>query len=76
MTDPNSPAFSPPGVAQSSILKCGLTKREYFAALALQGLLAADKNLAKDAASLMHASVVAVQATDCLITALNVGATS
>ena len=43
----------------------GLTKREYFAALAMQGL-ATDKDL-----PLTNACEIAVRIADCLITELN-----
>lgn len=37
-TEPNEQAFPMPG-SQSNAFKRGLTKREYFAGLAMQGLL-------------------------------------
>jgi len=43
-TDPNDPATRWPSTLESQYSH-GLTKREYFAALALQGFLSDNKNL-------------------------------
>lgn len=62
MTNPNDSAFahwSPTGQ------QAGLTKREYFAALAMQGLLAMDDDYHR------NADLKAVEWADLLIAALN-----
>lgn len=48
----------------------GLTKREYFAAAALQGMLA-NETMADDAATPSGAGMAAVNIADALIAALN-----
>lgn len=65
MTDPQQPVFptdyNAPGVP-------GLTKREYFACAAMQGLLAADSEYDQGAAEI---ATWAVKQSDALIAELN-----
>lgn len=49
----------------------GLTKREYFAALALQGMLAGPRDFRLDRLSIREAAELATDAADALIAALN-----
>jgi hypothetical protein len=65
----NSPAFSKPAFYHPDgaidLPNNGLTKREYFAAIALQGLLA------NDSALITSKVIDAVKAADALIEVLN-----
>lgn len=60
-TDPNLPDFTKSALNRPN----GLTKREYFAAMALQGLLA------NDSALITSKVIDAVKAADALIEELN-----
>lgn len=62
-TSANDSSF--PVIAENYIIDGGLTKREYFAAMALQGLLANDSGLITSKAR------DAVKAADALIEELN-----
>ena len=62
-TKTNNSAF--PIIAEDYIIDGGLTKREYFAAMALQGLLA------NDSALITSKVIDAVKAADALIEELN-----
>ncbi|MBE9159733.1 hypothetical protein IQ265_23270 [Nodosilinea sp. LEGE 06152] len=68
MTNPNDNIF-PLDAGEIAFGQCGLTKREYFAAKAMEGLLAAElidsHSYPRDLADM------AVQRADALITALN-----
>ena len=68
-TDPNEPATGHGNPEQGG--DPGVTKREYFAAKALQGLLAKDDTL-----NFELLSQEAVEAADALIDALNEGGES
>ena len=69
MTNGNDPAFANSGIeAANSWAEHGLTKREYFAAMALQGIssyIDREDEIVKDAAAL------SVEMADALIEALN-----
>ncbi len=67
-TEPADYAF--PKWGKNTITECGLSKREYFAAMALQGIIAnmADKIDGKTA---MLAAKASVDYADALIIALN-----
>ena len=62
-TNPNDASF--PLISDHYLIDCGLTKREYFAAMAMQGLLA------NDSALITSKARDAVQAADALIEILN-----
>ncbi len=62
-TSANDSSF--PVIAENYIIDGGLTKREYFAAMAMQGLLA------NDSALITNKARDAVQAADALIEILN-----
>lgn len=66
-TDPQDnafPVFDSDGGASTA--QIGLTKREYFAAMAMQGLLAADLDLQPGATA-----ILSIERADALIAALN-----
>lgn len=65
MTKPDDGAFPPAHDPKSHPF--GLTKREYFAALAMQGLLADENNLS----TIQSAAAYAVKFADALIAELN-----
>jgi hypothetical protein len=73
MTNANDPLHPlswtsrPDGVPELNTLNKGLTKREYFAAMSLQGLLAHGWNVHEYKDSAIHAT----KAADALINALN-----
>jgi len=69
MTNPNDPTMSlavaPTGeVAKVAVQFLGLTKREYFAAMAMQGFLT-------NGSSIVAATGMAIMSADALIVALN-----
>lgn len=63
MTDPNDPAFAIQGFSQ------GLTKRELFAAMAMQGAINMGGNVGWDTADLL--TKYAVEVADALILELS-----
>ncbi|NJO73319.1 MAG: hypothetical protein HC833_05840 [Leptolyngbyaceae cyanobacterium RM1_406_9] len=69
-TDSHDPAFPLfcQHIEPSSVAFYGLTKREYFAAMAMQGLIAADTDFEKTA---LEVSRWAVSQADSLIERLN-----
>ena len=75
MTDGNEPAFAKAGWYQNPDIyvdeQLGLTKREYFAAMALQGLLADAETAKQFETSPIGIPQTAVMAADALIEALN-----
>lgn len=72
MTDPNEPAFATPGVQYGNGEwdngHAGLTKREYFAAKAMEGYIAAGSSGMPDAKNI---ATLAVETADRLIYELN-----
>lgn len=75
MTNGNDAAFSRPGFYQDDAIhdfgESGLTKREYFAAMAMQGILANTTYEAPRRNKLGGMAQDAVNAADALIAALN-----
>jgi hypothetical protein len=72
MTNPNDSAFAAYTAHGSG--QSGLTKREYFAAMAMQGIITADLESEKDAslpASSVVTAALSVKYADSLIAALN-----
>lgn len=64
MTNPNDCAFP---FDRNKIIVGGLTKREYFAAMALQGILADNRNNDNE----KNYAIVAIRLADALIEQLN-----
>lgn len=69
MTNPNDPAMGCPHDKTAS----GLTKREYFAAMALQGLATTTPHMPKElsASSKTLLAMAAIEMADALIAELN-----
>lgn len=67
MTNPDDPAFINPVKLDSKLDFCGLTKREYFATMAMQGRLANTRPFSKNET----AYSLAIYDADSLIAALN-----
>lgn len=69
MTNPNDPAFASPKREgfESLINTLGLTKREYFAALAMSGMLANSQRIGRND----EYAKTAVNAADALIAEMN-----
>lgn len=70
MTNGNEPAFSMID-GQANYMSPGLSKREYFAAMALQGLLSGNNNFGFTKPDIDHAAQTSVDISDALIKALN-----
>ena len=71
-TEPEEAAFAAAWMDKSTACATyGLTKREYFAALAMQGLLANQHSFAASENSKQAIEIVAVSFADGLIDALN-----
>jgi len=68
-TEPNQQAFASEG--SGAIEHSGLTKREYFAAMAMQGLIGNNESMKNLEASGTNFIEIAVQAADALIAELN-----
>lgn len=69
MTKPNAPINSIPDLNNHPSEWYGLTKREYFAAMAMQGILASSYQCVSSSNPAL--GKLSVQAADCLIKALN-----
>lgn len=71
-TDGNKPAFAAMAVDSNELFQeLGLTKREYFAAMAMQGLMSATDSNGDWKFCIESASEYSVQAADALIKKLN-----
>ncbi len=68
-TNPNDSAFSRPAVFGSDGGSSGLTKREYFAAMAMQGFCSFDPPSAPDKSAIL--AMCAIEMADALISELN-----
>lgn len=68
MTNPNDPINSVPDLNDHPSSWYGLTKREYFAAMAMQGILANASNAIRNSE---FVSGLSVEYADALINALN-----
>lgn len=72
MTNPNAPAF-PAGSESVCADKRGLTKREYFAGLAMQGMLSAINGIDGSTHGQKHIAEKALEMAGALIAELNKG---
>ena len=75
--NPNDPAFMVIGTYAegSNALPTGLSKREYFAAMAMQGLLASFPDQGLDGLNCKRYAIAMVEMADALIAELSKGET-
>lgn len=72
--NPDSAAFARPGTPDGGDTQLGLTKREYFAAMALQGVIASDmkSQIPPGVSPETVLAMMSVKLADTLIAALNI----